>query len=54
MNAIYRSFTYVKEKDLSEDKQGVAYKIKCCDCQATYIGETGRNLSTRLSEHEEW
>ena len=52
MNAIYRSFTYIKEKDLSEDKQGVAYKIKCCDCQATYIGETGRNLSTRLSEHK--
>ena len=27
-------------------------KIKCCDCQATYIGETGRNLSTQLTVHE--
>ena len=26
-------------------------QIKCCDCQATYIGETGRNLSTRLTGH---
>ena len=23
-----------------------------CDCQASYIGETGRNVSTRLTEHK--
>ena len=27
-------------------------KIKCCDCQTIYIGETGRNFSTRLTEHK--
>ena len=27
-------------------------KIKCCDCQTTYIGETGRNFSTRLTEYK--
>ena len=33
-------------------RQGAVYKIKCCDCQATYIGETGRlNLNARLTEH---
>ena len=33
----------VKDKDEPSDRQGVVYKIKCADCQATYIGETGRN-----------
>ena len=47
-----RLLTNVKDKDKSEDRQGAVYKIKCCDCQASYIGETGRNLSTRLTEHK--
>ena len=33
-------------------RQGAVYKIKCCDCQASYIGETGRNLNIRLTEHK--
>ena len=43
--------TNVKDKDQPRDRQGAVYKIKCCDCQATSIGETGRNMSTRLTEH---
>ena len=44
--------TNVKDKDEPNDRQGAVYKIKCCDCQATYIDETGRNLNTRLTEHK--
>ena len=44
--------TNVKDKDEPNDREGAVYKIKCCDCQATYIGETGRNLNTRLTEHK--
>ena len=45
--------TNVKDKDILEDRQRAVYKIKCCNCQATYIGETGRNLATRLTEHKQ-
>ena len=44
--------TNVKDKDKPEDRQEAVLRIKCCDCQATYIGETRRNLSTRLTEHK--
>ena len=39
-------------KDKLEERQRAVYKIKCCDCQSSYIGEAGRNLSTRLTEHK--
>ena len=39
----------VKDKDKPKNRHGEVYKIKCCDCQATYIVEAGRNLSTQLT-----
>ena len=48
-----RLLSNVKDKDRPEDRRSsTVYKIKCCDYQATYIGETGGNLSTRLTEHK--
>jgi len=44
ISTLRQLFTNVKDKDKPENRQGAVYKIKCCDCQATYIGETGRNL----------
>ena len=44
--------TYVKDKDEPKNRQGAVHKISCSDCHASYIGETGRNLSTRLTEHK--
>ncbi|EYC07299.1 hypothetical protein Y032_0071g579 [Ancylostoma ceylanicum] len=40
---------YGKTGDCS--KTGVIYQIKCLSCDALYIGETGRILSTRVKEH---
>ena len=44
--------TNVKYRDEPNNRQGAVYKIKCSDCQASYIGETGRSLNTRLTEHK--
>ena len=44
--------TNVKDRDKPNNRQGAVYKIKSSDCQASYIGETGRNLNTRLTEHK--
>ena len=44
--------TNVKERDTPNNIQGAVYKIKCFDCQASCIGETGKNLDARLTEHK--
>ena len=43
---IQRVLADVIDKDRPSHRQMAVYRIKCCDCQATYIGETGRNLNT--------
>ena len=41
-----------QDRDEPNNRQGAVYKIKCSDCQASYIGEAGRNLNTRLNTKE--
>ena len=31
---------------------GVVYEIPCQDCEKVYIGETGRSLQKRMTEHK--
>ena len=52
ITTLRRLLTNVKDKEKPKDSQGAVCKIKCCDCQASYIGETCRNLNTRLTEHK--
>ena len=42
--------TKVKGPQKHMDK-GVVYQIPCAQCDEVYIGETGRPLKTRISEH---
>ena len=43
ITTLRRLVTNVRDKDKPEHRQGAVCKIKCCDCQASYIGETSRN-----------
>ena len=42
-----------REKDKLEllSNQNMVYKISCDDCEASYVGQTKRKLSTRIREH---
>ena len=40
-----------KDKISKDDQCNVIYKVSCSDCPASYVGETGRSLGTRMSEH---
>ena len=33
-------------------KKGVVYQVPCAECESVYIGETGRTLEKRISEHK--
>lgn len=35
-----------------KDRAGVVYRVSCGECEASYIGQTGRKLGDRLAEHQ--
>ena len=40
-----------QDKVEKQKEAGVVYKIPCSQCEKVYIGETGRQLGTRITEH---
>ena len=50
-NNIRSQLVRPKDKVPKEDKPGVIYRIKCGECSASYVGETGRQLKDRVAEH---
>ena len=48
---VRRILSHPKNRIPDGDKSNIVYKISCCDCDASYVGETGRALKTRVSEH---
>ena len=49
--AIRQLLVKPKDRREKEEKAEVVYKIACKNCEKTYVGETGRKLGTRISEH---
>lgn len=50
-NTIRSQVTRVKDRTDKMKKCGVIYHIKCENCEGDYVGETARQLDTRLKEH---
>ena len=43
---------HLKDKRKVGEKAGVVYKLDCKDCDARYVGETGRQVQDRMIEHQ--
>ncbi|EFN60978.1 hypothetical protein EAG_13289, partial [Camponotus floridanus] len=50
-NKLNRLIKAHKDQLPRENLSNVVYKIPCNDCTATYVGQTGRQLKTRIKEH---
>ena len=46
-----QELVHLKDPVLMNHKKSVIYSVPCAECPQTYIGETGRSLDHRLSEH---
>ena len=51
-STLRQALVHPKDKVQKLRNSGVVYEIPCMNCKATYIGETKRNLSIRISEHK--
>ena len=50
MATLQTVLTYVKGKHRNANK-GIVHQIPCCDCEKSYIGETGSQFIVRMKEH---
>ncbi|UYV80914.1 hypothetical protein LAZ67_19002168 [Cordylochernes scorpioides] len=45
--------TRLPRSTVAQSSGGSVYSVSCNDCSASYIGETGRSVAIRMTEHEE-
>ena len=51
-NTIRNFLTKVKTPQPTHKKVKLVHEIRCQNCDKVYIGETGRSLQKRISEHK--
>ena len=51
LKTLQQEFISLKSRPPVDQQTKVVYKIPCADCPWSYIGETGRCLKTRVTEH---
>jgi len=51
LNKLTRFIRRHKDKNKFELNNNVVYKISCNNCNASYVGQTKRQLKTRINEH---
>ncbi|XP_018374076.1 PREDICTED: uncharacterized protein LOC108768217 [Trachymyrmex cornetzi] len=51
-NKINKYIKVQKDPRPKDSKNNVVYEIECKDCAATYVGQTGRQLKTRIAKHK--
>ena len=51
-NKLFNNVVNVHQKEKCDINLGV-YKLPCNDCDLVYIGQTGRDLKSRVSEHKD-
>ena len=52
LNKLSRFIKVHKDPLPDSSRRNVVYKINCESCDASYVGQTGRQLHTRISEHK--
>ena len=50
-NNLRKAFVHLKYSTPMEKICGSIYQVGCTDCDNIYIGESGRQLNTRIKEH---
>ena len=50
-NTVRGQLVHPKDRVPKGEKCGLVYHVKCGECTASYVGETGRALEARLKEH---